>query len=165
MPSDGGSTPPTSTTLHGPGIGDNCLGVAAVLVATLIIHMWRIGRRMKARRRTREAGHGEDECGACFRHIGPAVENYYCTGLTENEFVSDELPVGVDAITLAETWAWRDEIAHKEGLLLGPKGAACVKMAVEFQDRVASDDQAIVALNPDAGYRYLGWEDKTLFRT
>ena len=41
--------------------------------------------------------------------------------ITENEFVSDELPVGVDAITLAETWAWRDEIAHKEGLLLGPK--------------------------------------------
>jgi nitrogenase molybdenum-iron protein alpha/beta subunit len=32
--------------------------------------------------------HGEDECAACFRHIGPNKINFYCTGLTEREFVT-----------------------------------------------------------------------------
>jgi nitrogenase molybdenum-iron protein alpha/beta subunit len=32
--------------------------------------------------------HGEDECGACFRHLGPNKINFYVVGLTEKEFVS-----------------------------------------------------------------------------
>ena len=32
--------------------------------------------------------HGEDECAACFRHIGPGTVNLFCTGLTEQEFVT-----------------------------------------------------------------------------
>jgi nitrogenase molybdenum-iron protein alpha/beta subunit len=34
--------------------------------------------------------HGEDECASCFRHIGPSSWNFYCTGLTEEEFVSGD---------------------------------------------------------------------------
>jgi nitrogenase molybdenum-iron protein alpha/beta subunit len=32
--------------------------------------------------------HGEDECAACFRHVGPAAVQFFCTGLTEQEFVT-----------------------------------------------------------------------------
>jgi cysteine synthase len=62
-----------------------------------------------------------------------------------------------------EVWALRDEIARKEGLLLGPKGAACVGLALELQHTVSSDEP-IVALNPDSGQRYLGWENQPLFK-
>lgn len=58
----------------------------------------------------------------------------------------------------------RDEIAQKEGLILSPKGAACVALAVELQSKLPPD-QIIVALNPDTGQRYLGWEDKPLFKS
>lgn len=34
--------------------------------------------------------HGEDECAACFRHIGPGAANFFATGLTEKEFVTGE---------------------------------------------------------------------------
>lgn len=34
--------------------------------------------------------HGEDECAACFRHLGPQTPNFFCTGLTEKEFVTGE---------------------------------------------------------------------------
>ncbi len=34
--------------------------------------------------------HGEDECASCFRHIGPSTVNFFCTGLTEREFVTGE---------------------------------------------------------------------------
>lgn len=84
--------------------------------------------------------------------------------ITENEFATTDRPDGVQEMTLKEAWRWRDDLARKEGLLLGPKGAACVKLAIDMQDKLQSDDQAIVALNPDAGQRYLGWEDKTLFK-
>ncbi len=83
--------------------------------------------------------------------------------ILENEFASPDLPEGVRDITLAQTWDLRDETARKEGLLLGPKGAACLKVALELQ-RDLLPDQAIVTLNPDAGHRYLGWEDRTLFK-
>lgn len=59
--------------------------------------------------------------------------------------------------SMTEAFALRDEIAQNEGLLLGPKGAACVGLALQLQDKVAADE-AIVALNPDSGQRYLGWE-------
>jgi nitrogenase molybdenum-iron protein alpha/beta subunit len=32
--------------------------------------------------------HGEDECAGCFRHLGPQMVNLFCTGLTEQEFVT-----------------------------------------------------------------------------
>lgn len=32
--------------------------------------------------------HGEEECAACFRHGGPSNIRFYCTGLTEAEFVT-----------------------------------------------------------------------------
>lgn len=83
--------------------------------------------------------------------------------ILENEFASPNLPQGVREITLAETWQWRDRIARDEGVLLGPKGAACLKVALELQ-KVISPDSAIVTLNPDAGHRYLGWEEKSLFK-
>lgn len=65
-------------------------------------------------------------------------------------------------VTLEEAWEMRDLVAEREGLLLGAKGAACVLLALELQVSM-SPDEAIVALNPDAGARYLGWEDKPLF--
>lgn len=34
--------------------------------------------------------HGEDECAACFRHIGPSTPNFFSVGLTEREFVVGE---------------------------------------------------------------------------
>lgn len=83
--------------------------------------------------------------------------------IVENEFAAPDLPAQVDEIALEETWEIRSRIARDEGLLLGPKGAACVKLATELQAKLLPD-QAIVALNPDAGHRYLGWEDKTLFK-
>lgn len=65
-------------------------------------------------------------------------------------------------LTLQEAWKVRDEIAQKEGLLLSPKGAAAVLIALQMREKFP-DDHAIVALNPDSGQRYLGWEDKPLF--
>lgn len=83
--------------------------------------------------------------------------------ILENEFATPNLPDGVREITLAETWALRDDTARREGVLLSPKGAACLKVALELQQQIPPE-QAIVTLNPDAGHRYLGWESKTLFR-
>ena len=34
--------------------------------------------------------HGEHECASCFRHLGPSAHNFFCTGLTEREFVTGE---------------------------------------------------------------------------
>ncbi len=84
--------------------------------------------------------------------------------LVENQFATDAELEGVSAMSLADVWEWRDRVAQKEGLLLSPKGAACVKVAVDLQQTVPAD-RAIVALNPDAGQRYLGWESASLFQT
>lgn len=65
-------------------------------------------------------------------------------------------------IGLKEAWKMRDHIARKEGLLLSPKGAAAVYLALKMRPDLPKD-QVIVALNPDSGQRYLGWEDKPLF--
>lgn len=64
-------------------------------------------------------------------------------------------------VSLSEAWQMRDRVAQEEGLLLGPKGAAAVLLAIEMRADIADD--AIVALNPDSGQRYLGWEQKPLF--
>ncbi len=82
--------------------------------------------------------------------------------LAENDYVSCNLE-GIDIMTIEETWKYRDEIARKEGIILGPKGAACVAVACKLQKDVPKDS-AIVALNPDAGRSYIGWEDKPLFQ-
>ncbi|MFP4599511.1 MAG: pyridoxal-phosphate dependent enzyme [Persicimonas sp.] len=65
-------------------------------------------------------------------------------------------------VSLKEAWQMRDRLAREEGLLLGPKGAAAVLVAVEMRADLP-DEEVIVALNPDSGQRYLGWEDTPLF--
>lgn len=65
-------------------------------------------------------------------------------------------------VSLQEAWQMRDQVAQNEGLLLGPKGAAAVLLAIEMREEIP-DEEVIVALNPDSGQRYLGWEDKQLF--
>lgn len=65
-------------------------------------------------------------------------------------------------VRLEEAWRMRDRLAGEEGVLLGPKGAAAVLLALEMR-REMPDEEVIVALNPDSGQRYLGWEDKPLF--
>lgn len=65
----------------------------------------------------------------------------------------------LERFPVEEAFEWRDRIAETEGLLLGPKGAVCVALALQLRDNLA-EDQAIVSLNPDAGQRYLGWEDQ-----
>jgi cysteine synthase len=65
-------------------------------------------------------------------------------------------------VGLEEAWKMRDRVASKEGLLLGPKGAAAVLLALEMRRDLPGQD-ALVALNPDSGQRYLGWEQKPLF--
>lgn len=64
-------------------------------------------------------------------------------------------------VSIEETWEVRDRIAQRYGLLLGPKGAAAVSLGLELRERIGPG-KSIVALNPDAGQRYLGWEEKTL---
>lgn len=65
--------------------------------------------------------------------------------------------------SMEQAWELRDEVARKEGLMLSPKGAAGVALALQLQ-RSVSPDHIIVALNPDAGQRYLGWESQPVFR-
>jgi cysteine synthase A len=63
-------------------------------------------------------------------------------------------------VTLEGAWEMRDRLAREAGLLVGPKGAAAVKLGLQMRDRL-DPETAIVALNPDAGQRYLGWEEET----
>ncbi len=65
----------------------------------------------------------------------------------------------LERFSVDQAFQWRDRVARREGILMGPKGAVCVGLAVQLQKRLASDE-AIVALNPDAGQRYLGWEEQ-----
>lgn len=67
-------------------------------------------------------------------------------------------------ISMDEAWAMRDQLARSEGLILSPKGAACVLLALELQAKLGPE-QHIVAINPDAGQRYLGWEGREVFST
>lgn len=68
----------------------------------------------------------------------------------------------LERVTMEDAWQQRDELARQEGLLLSPKGAACIVLAKKLRAQI-SPDQVIVVINPDAGQRYLGWEDKPLF--
>lgn len=69
----------------------------------------------------------------------------------------------LERFSVDEAFHWRDRVAKQEGILLGPKGAVCIALAVQMQESLESD-QTIVALNPDAGQRYLGWEQQVEFR-
>lgn len=83
--------------------------------------------------------------------------------LVENEFATAEENPFIHQVSMRDVWRIRDEIAQKTGLLLGPKGAACVVLCLELQAELP-EGRAIVALNPDSGGRYAGWEDQKLFR-
>jgi cysteine synthase A len=66
-------------------------------------------------------------------------------------------------VGLQQAWRMRDEVAENEGLMLSPKGAASVALALQLREKMG-DEEVVVALNPDSGQRYLGWEDKPLFQ-
>lgn len=108
--------------------------------------------------------------GGTFRHVARELRQTYPSLKVGGAVLIDvEYPDLVEHqfnllrhITIDEVWEMRDQIAQHEGLLIGPKGAACVKVALELQ-QVLPPDEVIVALNPDSGQRYLGWEDKPLF--
>lgn len=40
--------------------------------------------------------HGEHECAGCFRHVGANSHNFFCTGLTEQDFVTGETAAPLD---------------------------------------------------------------------
>ena len=65
----------------------------------------------------------------------------------------------LERFSVQDAFSWRDRVAEEEGLLMGPKGAVCVGLAVELQKEL-KPDETIVALNPDSGQRYLGWEEE-----
>ena len=69
----------------------------------------------------------------------------------------------LERIALEDAWAMRDQVARTEGVMLGPKGAAALMLAIEMQRELAAHD-VIVSLNPDAGQRYLGWEERVTFQ-
>ncbi len=86
--------------------------------------------------------------------------------LSDREFPSlpDDDEHVLRSVSLERAWEVRDWLAAKRGLLVGPKGAAAFSLACELQNRLDSSRTA-VALNPDAGQRYLGWEGTELFST
>ncbi len=108
--------------------------------------------------------------GGTFRHVARELRQTYPSLQVGGAVLIDvEYPDLVEHqfnllrhITMDEVWEMRDQIAKHEGFMIGPKGAACVKVALELQ-QVLPPDEVIVALNPDSGQRYLGWEDKPLF--
>ncbi len=65
----------------------------------------------------------------------------------------------LERFSVDDAFEWRDRISRQEGLILGPKGAVCIGLAVRLQPQLEADE-AIVALNPDSGQRYLGWEQE-----
>jgi cysteine synthase len=74
---------------------------------------------------------------------------------------ADDFNESVRQFPLSEAWPVRDEFARTTGLLLGPKGALCVLVARQIREKM-SEDGALVIINPDAGQRYLGWEERIL---
>ena len=83
--------------------------------------------------------------------------------LVESEIATDEQNPFIRQAAMEDVWRLRDEVFEKEGLLLGPKGAACVLECLQLQSEIPQG-RAVVALNPDSGSRYNGWEDQKLFR-
>ncbi len=90
-------------------------------------------------------------------HVGGAVlGNLELPDFKEHRFNS------LERFSMEEAFQWRDRLARQEGILVGPKGAAGVALAVALQQELP-DHQAIVSLNPDSGQRYLGWEEQVAF--
>lgn len=107
--------------------------------------------------------------GGAYRHVTERLRDAYPDLAVGGAVLADgELPdlerreddVLCD-VSLDEAWTMRDELAAGTGLLLGPKGAAAVSIARDMASEFEAD-RAVVALNPDAGQRYLGWEDEKL---
>lgn len=108
--------------------------------------------------------------GGTFRHVARALRETHPAlevggaVLTDHDFpeLEGHSYNRLRNVSLEEAWQMRDRLAREEGLLLGPKGAAAVLLAIEMRSGL-NDEEAIVALNPDSGQRYLGWEDTPLF--
>ena len=108
--------------------------------------------------------------GATFRHVARELRQTHPNLTVGGAVLIDAqfeelgaLPNNIlQRISMEQAWAMRDQVARQEGLLLGPKGAAGVALALQQQERLPAD-HVIVAMNPDAGQRYLGWEERTVF--
>ena len=115
--------------------------------------------------------------GAAFRHLAQALREHnpeievagvmieapeerralYDDVAPDQRPTTDDLKeVRGELIQIAEIEAWRmrGQIARREGVLLGPKGAAAVLGALQIRHAVPPG-QAIVALSIDGGQRYL----------
>ncbi|RAL25440.1 hypothetical protein DL240_04310 [Lujinxingia litoralis] len=103
--------------------------------------------------------------GGTFRHVARELREGYPSLRMGGAILGElELPEFKEhrfnelaRISMAEAFALRDELAAREGILVGPKGAACVGLALKLQKELGPNE-VIVALNPDSGQRYLGWE-------
>ncbi|RVU48261.1 pyridoxal-phosphate dependent enzyme [Lujinxingia sediminis] len=107
--------------------------------------------------------------GGTFRHVARELRESYPSVRMGGAILGDlELPAFKEhrfnelaRFSMREAFALRDELAASEGILLGPKGAACVGLALQLQKELGPED-VIVALNPDSGQRYLGWEQELI---
>lgn len=108
--------------------------------------------------------------GGTFRHVARELRETRPTLYVGGAILGElELPDfrehrfnSLQRFSIAEAFELRDLVARQEGILLGPKGAACVGLALQLQKQLPPDE-TIVALNPDSGQRYLGWEDMVEF--
>lgn len=104
--------------------------------------------------------------GGAYRQVAGQLRETHSEMLVGGAVLSDrDFPALADDnqnilrnVSLGEAWSMRDRLAAETGLLVGPKGAAAVRLGLRLRERL-DPDEAIVALNPDAGQRYLGWEE------
>lgn len=105
--------------------------------------------------------------GGTFRHVARELRETRPTlnvgGAILGELELPELKEhrfnSLERFSVQDAFQWRDRVARNEGVLLSPKGGACVGLAVELQSKIAAEE-ALVVLNPDSGQRYLGWEEQ-----
>lgn len=105
--------------------------------------------------------------GGTFRHVARELRETRPTLNVGGAILGElELPEfkehrfnSLERFSVKKAFEWRDRVAQNEGLLLSPKGGACVGLAVALQSNI-DPSQPLVALNPDSGQRYLGWEDE-----
>lgn len=110
--------------------------------------------------------------GGTFKQVAPYLREHYPDLTVGGAVLIDIDPEPLrqhdrdvlERIDLELAWSIRDEVARHDGFILGPKGAACVALARQLQEQLPPDEM-IIALNPDAGQRYLGWEHCPLFKT
>ncbi len=107
--------------------------------------------------------------GGTFRHVARELRETRPTLNVGGAILGElELPEfkehrfnSLERFSVEQAFQWRDQVARKEGLLLSPKGGACVGLAVELQSKIETSEPLVV-LNPDSGQRYLGWEDELI---